>query len=195
MVSLYNLMAMVNEALNSQIAYILNQNRLGRRTLAKKTGYTESVIRTQLEKLQNQGLVQMTKLGTELTQKGKKVYKKVLEKIKGIKPLELGELQVDKINLSALIEGVDNFKTWSLRDLAVKKGATGAIFISCIDDELNFTDSDQKVVKRNPQDVQIIKKAFPQRYDQDLILIVFGPKRCEVNRGLWEITIKLLGIK
>lgn len=167
---------------------------MGRRTLVKKTGYTESAIRTQLEKLRERGWVRMSKQGTVLTKKGRKRYKKILKKVREIKQLELVQLAVDEFNLAALIKETGNLKTWSLRDLAVAEKASGAVFISCVDEELKFTDSNQNIAKKNPYDAKTIKEAFPVRKNGELILIVFGPSRKKVSKGLWRITTELMNL-
>lgn len=185
---------MSNEKLNSQIAYLINQNIMGRRTLAQETGYTESVVRTQLEKLRDSGWVKMSKQGTELTEEGKRRYREVLEKVREIKSLNLGKLRVDKFNMACRMEESEKLKTWSIRDLAVKEGATGAVLISCINNQLRFADSDQNLSAQNPGDAKVIKQAFPDRKNGELIVIVFGPDERKAKQGLWKIITELLGI-
>ncbi len=185
---------MPNGKLNSQIAYLISQNVMGRRTIAQVTGYTESVVRTQLEKLQDKDWVKMSKQGTELTAEGRRRYREVLEKVKGIKNLCLGKLRVDKFNMACRIEVDEKLKTWSVRDLAVKEGASGAVFISCINNQLKFADSEQNLSEQNPQDANAIKEAFPNRKSGELIAIVFGPDKGSANQGLWKIITELLGM-
>lgn len=180
--------------LNSQIAYHINQSVMGRRTLAQKTGYTESVVRTQLEKLKNKGWVKMSKQGTELTGEGKKHYREVLDKVKEIKSLNLRNLRVDQFNLACRMKGGEEIKTWSLRDLAVTEGATGAVLISCENGKLRFADSDQNLSTQNPQEAKVIKEAFPDRKDGELIVIVFGPNKGKAKKGLWKIITELLEV-
>ncbi len=183
---------MPNGKLNSQIAYLISQNIMGRRTIAGDTGYTESVVRTQLEKLKDKGWVKMSKQGTELTGEGRRRYQEVLEKVREIKSLSLGKLRVDQFNIACRMEAGEKLKTWSIRDLAVKEGATGAVFISCMNNQLKFADSDQNLSERNPQDADAIKGAFPDRKNGELIVIIFGPDKGKVNQGLWKIIIELL---
>lgn len=182
---------MSRESIANQLIYLLSEEALGRRSLVKHTGLTESVVRRELEKLREQGIVSMSKLGTQLTLPGKRRFRKVLQDVKQIKELKLKELSIDRFNMAALVRGIRELKTWHYRDLAIREGASGAIFISCTKDKLRFTDSEAEIKERNPKDARMVKEAFTAREDGDLIVIVFAKAKKEASMGLWRIISKI----
>jgi predicted transcriptional regulator len=71
----------VREHIAYQLLYELRATPLGRRTLVKRTGLTESVVRTELEKLEARKLVSFSKLGTALTARGRRFLSEKLSAI------------------------------------------------------------------------------------------------------------------
>lgn len=183
----------MDEAVASQLAYLLNRESTGRRTLVKRTGLTESTVRTQLNKLKAQKYITSSKAGTTLTPKGRRAFKSILERVKWIGELTLAELKLDRFNSAALITGVGCLEgLWKYRDLAVRAGATAALFLSSVRGDLHFVDTGHRVSKQNPKDARLIKEVFKAADDKDLIAIVFAPRRAEANKGLWGIIRRLL---
>lgn len=184
---------MDDEAVVSQLVYWLHREMMGRRTLVKRTGLTESTVRTHLNKLKAGKYIRSAKVGTTLTPKGHKAFKPILEKVKAVCELDLVELKLDSFNSAALLKGIGSIKElWRYRDLAVRAGATAVLFLRCTRGDLHFADTGQKVARQNPKDAHQIKKNFKATSDGDWIVIVLANHRAEANKGLWEIISRAL---
>jgi len=183
----------MDEPIVSQLVYLLHREITGRRTLVKRTGLTESTVRTQLNKLKTQGYILSSKAGMMLTPKGRRAFQPILNRVKEVCELDLTELKLDRFNSAALIEGTKRLEEpWKYRDLAVRAGATAALFLSCVRGDLHFADTGHKVSKQNPKDAYYIKKVFRGARDGDFIVIVFATQRAEANKGLWQIISRAL---
>lgn len=163
---------------------------MGRRKLVGCSGFTESMVRTELEKLKELGLVEMGKHGTHLTPKGKKELAN-LSKVKDVKELELVELKLDRFNIAALLRGIERIEgTWKYRDLAVREGANSVLFFRYCRGYINLADSGESIDERNPKDALAIRKTFDIQQG-DFILVVFAKERKWASKGLWGIISKL----
>lgn len=183
----------MEEPIASQLIYWLNQEITGRRTLVKRTGLTESTVRTHLNKLKAKKYITSSKAGVALTPSGRRAFKLVLERVKEVCALDLKELELDRFNNAAFIEGAGcPEELWKYRDLAIRAGATAALFLNHVRGDLHFADTGHKVSVHNPKDAHHIKKAFKAITAGDLIVIVFAAQRAEAHKGLWEVIRKLL---
>ena len=180
-----------NRPLVAQIIFNLHEEMLGRRRLTERVSGSESSVRTELEKLRSQGVVEMTKEGTRLTKKGRNTFKVLLSMVKDLEYLELKALAVDKETAAALLNMEQNFaqQTWYYRDLAIREGATGAVMIK-VNSELRFIDGSEMVGVQNPNDDRILKKAFPDWKDGRFIVLVSASDKGDAQRGLWRIILE-----
>lgn len=171
-----------------QLLYELKEAPLGRRTLVARTGLTESVVRTELEKLEAQKLVSFSKLGTALTARGRQFLAKKLSAIADVRDVQLRNLMLDRYARMAHIRGAaDGFPAWLYRDIAVREGATAALFLAKRKDVLCFVEEREPLAAKNPDDSRILEQAFPNLKNGDLIVIVFGPAKGIATRGLWAV--------
>ncbi len=171
-----------------QLLYELRDAPLGRRTLVGRTGLTESVVRTELEKLKAQRFVSFSKAGTALTAHGRRFLSQKLSKIADIRDAHLKNLMLDRHGRMALVrEGADGFSSWVYRDVAVREGATAALFLTQRAGALCFLEEREALAKQNPDDSEILTREFPNLQDGDLIIIVFGPTKGAAARGLWAV--------
>jgi hypothetical protein len=186
---------LAREHLGAQLIYALKDEILGRRTLVQRTGLTESVVRTELEKLAAQKFVRFEKAGTLRTTKAKEAYIKLFKRIVQIEEPDLTELKLDAHNRAALVRaGAAGLKTWALRDLAVREGASGSLFIVRRQAELCLFDETTSLAKQNPIDGRRLEKVFPGLAEGDLIVIVFAPTRANAGAGLWRILTEIIPI-
>lgn len=185
----YNATAM-DKAIICQLVYLLRRESTGRRTLAKRTGLTESTVRTHLKKLKAQKYITSSKAGVALTPMGRRAFKPILEKVKEVRELDLKELKLDRFNSAALITGVGRLEElWRYRDLAIRAGATAALFLSRVRGDLRFVDTGHKVSEQNPKDAHHIESVFK---GGDFIVMAFAARRAEANKGLWQIISRAL---
>jgi predicted transcriptional regulator len=178
----------VREHIAYQLLYELRATPLGRRTLVKRTGLTESVVRTELEKLEARKLVSFSKLGTALTARGRRFLSEKLSGIIDIREAQLKNLMLDRYGRMALVRGAaDGLSAWLYRDIAVREGATAALFLTKRQGVLRFVEEREALAKKNPDDSRLIEQAFPAMKNDDLIIIAFGPDPGAAARGLWAV--------
>jgi predicted transcriptional regulator len=178
----------VREHIAYQLLYELRATPLGRRTLVKRTGLTESVVRTELEKLEARKLVSFSKLGTALTARGRRFLSEKLSAIIDIREAQLKNLMLDRYGRMALVRGAaDGLSAWLYRDIAVREGATAALFLTKCQGVLRFVEEREALAKKNPDDSRLIEQAFPAMKNDDLIIIAFGPDPGAAARGLWAV--------
>lgn len=176
----------------NQLIWHLSHGAQGRRSLARATGLGEIVVRRELERLRSRGLVEMDRGGTRLTEEGAREFAAVIAGVKEVKELRLRGLSLDRFALGALLSpAAEGGPTWQLRDLAIREGASGAVFITYGSSGLRFGDSDEPLAVRNPLDAVVLQKHLPGQ-EGDLIVLVFAPDRREAHLGLWRIIAELL---
>ncbi len=180
--------------LSYQLAYFLKTAPLGRRTLVQYTGLTESVVRTELGKLEAQEFVRFAKAGTTLTPTGKIHFAELFRRVPRIEELELSELKLDRFCRAAQLRGGGvALQTWRLRDLAVREGATGTLFL-IQRDKLCLVEEDHPLAQQNRRDASLVEERFSNLQEGDLIVMVFAPSRAAAGAGLWRILSEIFPI-
>lgn len=180
--------APVREHIAYQLLYELRDASVGRRTLVERTGLTESVVRTELEKLASQRLVVFSKLGTVLTERGQQMFLAKLNSVVDVREVRLHNLMLDRYSRMAQVRrAATGFQTWLYRDIAIREGATAALFLTKQNGAIYFIEEERPLAQHNPDDSRLLEQAFPQLRNGDLIVIVFGPARGAAARGLWAV--------
>ncbi len=184
--------APMREHIAYQLLYELREAPLGRRALVDRTGLTESVVRTELEKLEARRLVAFSKLGTALTERGQQMLSAQLHSVVDVREVRLQNLMLDRYNRMAQVRGAaTGFQTWLYRDIAIREGATAALFLTKQKEAIYFIEEERPLAEHNPDDSRLLEQAFPQLHNGDLIVIVFGPARGAAARGLWAVLCSL----
>lgn len=174
--------------LGAALAYALAGGPLGRRTLVDRTGLSESVVRTELGKLEAQGLVRFAKAGTALTEEGQRRFAPLVERVRRVASLELETLALDRQSRAALVSGLgQDPPSWQARDIAVREGATGTLLLRRDAEGLVMPDGDGCFEDRNPADVRAIEEGLGPLEAGDHVVIVFGPDAARAGAGLWRI--------
>ncbi len=106
---------------------LLKNKRIGRKQLAEELRLGEGTARTMLGRLQDEKLIEITRPGITLSNKGLD-YLKAVETVLKCKSLPGTEITVDKVNWAVLIRGVSRRVRLGVeqRDQALIHGATGA---------------------------------------------------------------------
>lgn len=174
--------------LASELIYLLKEGPSGRRTLTERVGASESSVRTVLEHLQSEGIVEMDKQGTHLSEMGELAFGPLLESVAEVKPVDLKTLSMGNIGTAAMLSGVDELSgpSWSFRDLAIREGARGAMLLE-IDEEIHFLHRDNLLKELNPTAEKRLKEAFPNWRRGSLLVAVTGNSSEVVEYGLWRI--------
>lgn len=174
--------------LASELIYLLKNGPMGRRTLTDEVGASESSVRTVLEHLQSESIVEMDKRGTHLSEMGKLAFGPLLESVSVVKAVELEMLQMGKTGSAALLSGVDELsgQSWSFRDLAIREGARGAMLLE-VNDDIHFLHSEDRLKDLNQSAQNRLTNAFPNWREASLIVVVTGDSSEVVESGLWRI--------
>lgn len=176
-----------------QIAYALDGRALGRRTLVRRTGVTESTVRTHLNKLRDAGYVTMAKAGSALTAAGWDHFTPVLEQVTPVPEIALNGLSLGGHQAAALVASAeaDLPTTLRLRDAAVREGAAGALLLVKRGDDWALSDDDRPLSERDPADAAHIEDVTRDRTETSLI-VAFGATPQVARMGLWRIVVELL---
>ena len=174
--------------LASELIYMLKDGPYGRRTLTEKVGASESTVRTVLEHLQNEGIVEMDRQGTHLSDMGRLAFGPLLESVLEVKSISVPELSMGDTSRAALLTKLTKLsgQAWSLRDLAIREGAQGAIILE-INKTIKFLNSEDCLRETNPEAFEKLKETFPDWRGGSLIIIVSGDSSEVVEYGLWRI--------
>ncbi len=174
--------------LASELIFLLKDGPAGRRTLTEQVGASESSVRTVLEHLQSEGIVQMDRRGTSLTEMGRLAFGPLLESVWSVRTVELPDLSMGEINTAALLGEIDELSgpAWSFRDLAIREGARGAIILE-IGEELSFLHSSDLLSEFNPDSEKALKEEFPDWKEASLLVVVSGNSPEVIESGLWRI--------
>ncbi|MCK5827407.1 hypothetical protein KAH43_02685 [Candidatus Bipolaricaulota bacterium] len=170
-----------------QLAFLLQEERLGRRRLADRTGLSEMTVRLELEQLRSRGLVQLDRQGCELTDEGLRLFSPVLKLVVKVLPVELSGLRIDVFNLAAQLRGIAPIPAaWKLRDEAIREGASGLIMLREQEGEWTFSHDQEPIRVQYVNDAERLDQSFQKANLNDFMLIVSGPNRNACTRGLWR---------
>ncbi len=178
------------------LLFHLRGGPLGRRTLVERTGWTESVVRTELEKLEAQGWVEFAKPGTSLTEIGAARLEGVFGRIRRVTlALDLVEVHLDRTNCAALVRGVAQVpKTWQMRDAAVREGASGILVLAREQTALHLVDVEASFSRRNSQDTARIERDLGPLEPGDWIVIAFATSEGLASAALWRAMSEALSV-
>ena len=170
-----------------QLAFLLKEERLGRRRLAERTGLSEMFVRLGLEHLRDRGLVRLDRQGCELTDEGLRLFSPVLKLVVKAMFVELNDLRIDVVNLAAQLTGTARVPAaWKLRDEAIREGASGLVMLSQQDGEWIFSHDQEPLRVQYLVDAEQLEQSFRGGNPNDRLLIVPGPDRNVCTRGLWR---------
>lgn len=174
--------------------HALGDGPVGRRTLVERTGFSESVVRTELGKLEARGDVRFAKAGTTLTEQARARYAGLIERVRAVGTVDLRSLALDVANRAAVVaDAPDRLAAWQLRDLAVREGATGALLLRREGDDLVMPDLAERLGAKSPTEADAIEEAFPGLADGDHLVIVYAPDVARAAGGLWNILSEWVG--
>lgn len=176
----------------NQLVFLLSQERLGRRSLACRTGLSEMTVRLELERLRNEGFVTMAKSGVALTNLGRERFLPLLSSIKGFQQLALTTLARDTVSVGALLPYKETGPAWWHRDHAIREGASGMVMLRYEQKSWCFTHNLEEIGTKNKHDERVIEATFPTQKEGDLLVIVSAPDRRRASLGLWRVITELL---
>ena len=174
------------------LVYHLAHGQLGRRRLARHTGLSEMKVRRALERLQAQGLLNLSYRGAALTSEGRDRFLPIASRVKGVRPLGLPSLTRAPAAVGALIEASVSHPPWWYRDLAVREGAEELLLFSFNSGKLRFPQTLEPVDAKNPEDTARLHQVFVEISEGDLVVVAGGQTLEVASRGLWRVLGALL---
>jgi predicted transcriptional regulator len=181
-----------NEAHIVKVLEIINDEKnVGRIKLSKELGLGEGATRTLLKRLKNEGPTQSSRSGISFTEKGKKMFTELQNKLsKGI-DVPKSELTLGTYNIAVLVRNSANAigSGMEQRDTAIMCGATGATTLIFSNDKLTLPHGEENISETMPQ---LHDKLISQLEPKDNDVIIVG---CGKNKDLAEIGAKMAAIK
>ena len=158
---------------------------VGRRALAHALQINDGVTRGLLERLAEQGLVEVSEgTGVKLSRQGRETLHRSLKQIavRKIKTLDETELVPGKVSVAVHL--ANRYKPGitglSQRDEAIKVGAEGTLTIAVVNGKLSIPPDNKKVAELLPREDARIRGLF-RLAENDLVVIGFGK---DANRAL-----------
>ena len=167
------------------LVLIDQEGPVGRRALAHALQVNDGVTRGLLERLAEQGLVEVGEgTGVKLSRQGRETLQRYLKQIavRRIRKLDETELVPGKVSV-----GIHLAKRYRpgitgvlQRDEAIKVGAEGTLTIGVVNGKLSIPPDNKKVAELSPREDARIRELF-RPSENDLVIIGFGK---DANRAL-----------
>lgn len=182
----------MDPAAGLQLVYHIGKARaakkhIGRRRLASISELTEMSVRLELQRLRDAGWVTVDRSGIELTESGQRRFSSVLDRIREVREIDLTSLRIDTCMLAGLVAAPTSDSAWTLRDHAVREGATGLLLLEYEASGWCFTHNHEPIVVHNPEDAETVRAAFPEAGQQDRLILASAPDRRRAGLGLWHV--------
>jgi len=168
------------------MAYYIEQERLGRRRLAERTGLSEMKVRLALEAMRERGWVILERSGVSLTQLGKRAFAPILGAVVDVADVKLQGLSMGPSHRTGQVRGIQVPEAWRLRDEAIRAGASGLIVLARRHGAWTFSHNGEAIALRNPEDAETLDHAFPAAAEGDCLFIVSGAQRVVCSQGFWN---------
>lgn len=163
-----------------------NKN-LGRQELARELELGEGTIRTILNILKSKKLLDSTKKGHFLSNKGKESLNQINDSISMPRNVTTQDVYPNSKKIGVLIRDIVNLKElYKLRDIAVKNKADGAIILK-FENTLYAPESDYE------QNYKELEKYFDFK-NNDILVIAFANSNKDAENGALAIAIELSNI-
>jgi hypothetical protein len=167
------------------LVLIDQEGPVGRRALAQALQINDGVTRGLLERLAEQGLVEVGKgTGVKLSRLGRETLQRYLRQIavRKIKTLDETELVPGKVSVGVHLAkrykpGITGL---SQRDEAIKVGAEGTLTIAVVNGKLSIPPDNKRVAELSPREDARLREFF-NLAENDLVIIGFGK---DANRAL-----------
>ncbi|MDY6770126.1 MAG: DUF4443 domain-containing protein [Candidatus Nanohaloarchaea archaeon] len=171
--------------------YHVGAEDIGRRRLADELGLTESKTRTMLDHLRDAGYIEVQETLT-LAERGSDVREELAGTVKQVSPVSLDYLVDDAETLAVLLADTDIEDELSLRDEAVRGGATGMTVLT-YDDGFRFPEREEPGSAAYREDRRRLDELFGAAAgDGDTLLAVFAGARPDAAAGMWRALLALL---
>jgi predicted transcriptional regulator len=174
---------------------LLSQTSLGRNKLAEKLNVGDGAVRTIISRLKDAGLIEISKEGCRLTEKGLETWRQIEEVFPKRIVIPRFELAPSEFNFAFLVKksgqkvksGIDQ------RDAAIIAGARKALVIVFKDGHLRIESISDCLEKQYPKAASMIfKELMPE--DDDVIIVAGAETALKAKRGAFAASWSLVSI-
>jgi len=166
---------------------------VGRVRLSKTLGLGEGTVRTLIKHLENEGLIQTSKVGIALTRSGKKLCSNLKVRISETTEIPRSSLTVGPFNVAICVKNAASAVKGGLeqRDAAIKVGALGATTLIFRRNRLNMPLVEEDIFKKAPGTYkELISKLKPQ--ENDVLIIGSANDKPTAELGAIAATLETL---
>ncbi len=174
---------------------LMSQKPLGRNRLAEKLNVGDGAVRTIINRLKEAGLIETSKEGCLLTEKGLDTWRQFEEFFPVRVDLPKSELSTSDFNYAFLVKnsgqkvqsGIDQ------RDAAIIAGARKAMVVVYRNGHLSIESVSDNIAEQYPEAAsQILKELKPQ--DNDVIIVAGAETKLKAKRGAFAASWSLLSV-
>jgi predicted transcriptional regulator len=174
---------------------LLAQHPLGRNKLAEKLNVGDGAVRTIISRLREANLIETSKEGCNLTEKGIEVWQRFQEIFPKRVAVPQSELNTSEFNYAFLVKNSGQKVTSGIdqRDAAIIAGARKALVIVFKNGHLRIESVSDNIEKEYPQAIrQILLDFSPQ--ENDVIVIAGGDTALKAKRGAFAASWSLISV-
>jgi predicted transcriptional regulator len=174
---------------------LLSETPLGRNKLAEKLNVGDGAVRTIISRLRDAGLIEISKEGCRLTEKGLETWRQIEELFPKRIVIPRFELAPSEFNFAFLVKksgqkvksGIDQ------RDAAIIAGARKALVIVFKDGHLRIESVSDCLEKQYPKAASMIfKELMPE--DDDVIIVAGAETALKAKRGAFAASWSLVSV-
>ncbi len=174
---------------------LMSQKPLGRNRLADKLNVGDGAVRTIINRLKEAGLIETSKEGCLLTERGLDTWRQFEEFFPVRVDLPKSELSTSDFNYAFLVKncgqkvqsGIDQ------RDAAIIAGARKAMVVVYRNGHLSIESVSENIAEQYPEAAsQIIEELKPQ--DNDVIIVAGAETKLKAKRGAFVASWSLLSV-
>lgn len=174
---------------------LMSQKPLGRNRLADKLNVGDGAVRTIINRLKEAGLIETSKEGCLLTERGLDTWRQFEEFFPVRVDLPKSELSTSDFNYAFLVKncgqkvqsGIDQ------RDAAIIAGARKAMVVVYRNGHLSIESVSDNIAEQYPEAAsQILKELKPQ--DNDVIIVAGAETKLKAKRGAFAASWFLLSV-
>ena len=174
---------------------LLAERPLGRNKLAEKLHVGDGAVRTIISRLKDSELIETSKSGTNLTDRGKEIWQQFEAVFPKQANLPQSELTPSEFNHAYLLRGrAEKVGTGiNQRDAAIIAGARQALVIVYKNGQLGIESVSDNIEKQFPKAAsQLLEELKPQ--DQDVIVVAGAESELKAKRGAFAATWSLINV-
>jgi predicted transcriptional regulator len=174
---------------------LMAQKPLGRNKLAEKLNVGDGAVRTIISRLREAGLIETSKEGCNLTEKGRDVWRQFEEIFPKRADIPKNDLSTSEFNHAFLVKNSGGKVKSAIdqRDAAIIAGARRAIVIVFKNGHLCIESVSDCIEKEYPKAAsQILKQLAPQ--ENDVIILAEADSALRAKRGAFAASWSLISV-